>query len=120
MIEHDKRELLDIVREIAKDEEIVDAVTELEELIAVYLEDEFLERESVAEKVHELLDRLSKSKHIPKSTHLKMKMLVGDIAKNRARVKDIVHRFNQVGGDDRQGRVWILAQLAKEKLLSEQ
>ena len=55
LIEHDKKELLESVKELQRDEEIIDAVTELEELIAMYLEDsKSLEPESVAEKVHEL------------------------------------------------------------------
>ena len=51
MIEHDKKELLESVKELQRDEEIIDDVTELEELIAMYLEDsKSLEPESVAEK----------------------------------------------------------------------
>ena len=110
---------MESVNEVQRDEEIIDAVTELEELIAVYLEDEFLERESVAEKVHELLDKLSNSKHVQKSLLLKIKFLVNDIAKNRVRVREIVRRFNQAG-DDSKSRLWIIEQLAKEELLSEQ
>ena len=120
LIEHDKKELLESVKEIEKDdEEIIDTVTELEELITVYLQDEFLDRESVAEKVLEILNRLSKSKHIPKSRLLKIKMLLNDITKNRARVREIVARFIQAG-DDSKNRLWIIEQLAKEKLLSEE
>ena len=119
LIEHDKKELVELVNEIEKDEEIVETVTALEEFIKIYLEREFLERESVAEKIHELVDRLSNSKHIPKSVLVKIKMLVNDIAKNRERVREIVNRFNQAG-DDSKSRLWIIEQLAKEKLLSEQ
>ena len=65
LIEHDKKELLESVKELQRDEEIIDAVTELEVLIAMYLEDsKSLERESVAEKFHELLDKLSKFNHV--------------------------------------------------------
>ena len=46
-----------------------------------------------------------------------MKMVV--IAKNRVRVREIVRRFNQAG-DDSKSRLWIIEQLAKEELLSEQ
>ena len=112
--------MLESVKEIEKDdEEIIDTVTELEELITVYLQDEFLDRESVAEKVLEILNRLSKSKHVPKSRLLKIKMLLNDITKNRARVREIVARFIQAG-DDSKNRLWIIEQLAKEKLLSEE
>ena len=98
--------MLETVSELQRDEEIIDAVIELEELIAMYLEDEFLDRESVAVKVHELLDKLSKSKHIQKSLLLKIRMLVNDIAKNHVRVREIVRRFNQAG-DDSKSRLWI-------------
>ena len=46
-------------------------------------------------------------------------MLVNDIAGNRVRVREIVRRFNQAG-DDSKSRLWIIEQLAKEELLSEQ
>ena len=41
------------------------------------------------------------------------------LAKNRVRVREIVRRFNQAG-DDSKSRLWIIEQLAKEELLSEQ
>ena len=121
LVKHDKKELLESVSELQRDGETIDIVSELEVLITAYLEDEFLERESVAGKVHELLDQLSKFEHVPKSTLLKIKMLLGDIVKNRARVKEIVTRFSRAAaGDDKKARLWTLAQLAKEELLSEQ
>ena len=46
-------------------------------------------------------------------------MLVNNIAKNRVQVREIVRRFNQAG-DDSKSRLWIIEQLAKEELLSEQ
>ena len=46
-------------------------------------------------------------------------MLVNDIVKNRVRVREIVRRFNQAG-DDSKSRLWIIEQLAKGELLSEQ
>ena len=46
-------------------------------------------------------------------------MLVNDIAKNRVRVRGVVRCFNQAG-DDSKSRLWIIEQLAKEELLSEQ
>ena len=99
---------------------VIDAVTELEALIAMYLEDsKSLAPESVAQKIHELLDKLSKSKHVRKSLLLKIKMLANDIAKNRVRVREIVRRFNQPG-DDNKSRLWIIEQLAKGELLSDQ
>ena len=73
----------------------------------MYLEDsKSLAPESVAEKVQ-------------KSFLIKIKLLVNDIAKNRVRVREIVRRFNQAC-DDSKSRLWIIEQLAKEELLSEQ
>ena len=119
LIEHDKNELMEIVAEIEKDDNIIEAVTALEDMIKIYLEREFLNKESVAVGIHELVDRLSGSEHIPKSTLLKIKMLVNDIAENRERVKEIVNRFN-LAGDDKEMRLWVIEQLAKEELISEQ
>ena len=119
LIEHDKKALLEIMNEIEREDAIVETVTSLEELINIYLEREFLNRESVAEKIHELVERLSANKNVEKSTLLRIKMLVNDIAGNRSRVKEIVNRFNQAG-DDKKTRVSVLASLAKEELISEQ
>ena len=85
----------------------------------MYLEDEFLDRESVAVKVQELLDKLSKSKHVHKSFLQRIRLLVNDIAKNRVPVREIVRSFDQAG-DDSKSRLWIIEQLAQEELLSEQ
>ena len=46
-------------------------------------------------------------------------MLVNDIARNRSRIKEIVHRFAQAG-DDKNMRLWVIENLAKEELISEQ
>ena len=119
LIEHDKKALLEITNEIEREDAIVETVTALELLIKIYLEREFLNRESVAGKIHELVDRLSGDKNVEKSTLLRIKMLVNDIAGNRPRVKEIVNRFNQAG-DDKKTRVSVLASLAKEELISEQ
>ena len=45
-------------------------------------------------------------------------MLINDIERNRQRVKSIVNRFSQAG-DDRDSRLWIIKQLAKENLVTE-
>ena len=49
LIEHDKKALLEITNEIEREDAIMETVTALEELIKIYLEREFLKRESVAE-----------------------------------------------------------------------
>ena len=53
LTKHDKKELLDIVNELKKHEEIVDVITELEELIGLYLEDDFIDGESIVGKINE-------------------------------------------------------------------
>ena len=119
LIEHDKKALLEITNEIEREDAIMETVTTLEELIKIYLEREFLKRESVAENIHELVERLSANKNVQKSTLLRIKMLVNDIAANRARVKEIVNRFNQAG-DVKATRLFLFENLKKEELISEQ
>ena len=108
-------ELLELVTGIEKDE----TVTALEELLKIYLEQEVSDREAIGEKIHELVDSLSNSEHIRKSTLVKIKMLVSDIAKNWKRVKEIVNRFNQAGNDKKM-RLWVIKQFAKEGLITQQ
>ena len=121
LIQHDKKELLELVAEIVKDDNIIDRATALENLVKIYLEQEFLERDgdAIDTKILELVDSLSSSKHIGRSIMLKIKMLINDIEKNRQRVKEIVNRFNQAG-DDNKSRIWVIEQLAKGDLITEQ
>ena len=115
MIQHDKKELVDILATIEKTDDIIDVVTTLENVIKIFVERDFLEREQIDEEILQLVDSLSSSRDISKATLLKIKMLVSDVEKNRARVKDVVTRFNQVGQDTKM-RLWLL----KENLLTEQ
>ena len=121
LIQHDKKELQELVTEIEKDDDIIDTVLSLEELLGIYLEEEFLERDgdAIDGKLIELVNSLSGSKNISKASLIKIKMLITDIERNRQRVKDIVNRFSQAG-DDRDSRLWIIKQLAKENLIMEQ
>jgi hypothetical protein len=48
LIQHDKKELQELVTEIEKDDDIIDTVLSLEELLGIYLEEEFLERDGDA------------------------------------------------------------------------
>ena len=120
LIQHDKKELQELVAEIEKDNDIIDTVLSLEELLDIYLEEEFLERDgdAIDAKIIELVNSLSRSKNISKASLIKIKMLINDIERNRQRVKDIVNRFSQAG-DDRDSRLWIIKQLAKENLVTE-
>ena len=121
LIQHDKKELQELVAGIEKDEDIIDTVLSLEELLNIYLEQEFLERDgdAIDGKIIELVNSLSRSKNISKASLIKIKMLINDIERNRQRVKSIVNRFSQAG-DDRDSRIWIIKQLAKENLITEQ
>ena len=120
LIQHDKKELQELVAGIEKDEDIIDTVLSLEELLNIYLEQEFLERDgdAIDGKIIELVNSLSHSKNISKASLIKIKMLINDIERNRQRVKSIVNRFSQAG-DDRDSRLWIIKQLAKENLVTE-
>ena len=119
LIEHDKKELAEIIKEIEKSGDVKDTVMELESLSKIFLEREFLERVSVAEEMLELVERLSGSKYISKATLVKINILINDIVKNRKRVKEIVTRFNQAG-DDAKDRLSILKDLVKANLISDQ
>ena len=121
MIHHDKKELQELVAEIEKDDDIVDTVTAIEELINIYLEQDFLERDgdAIDESIIGLVNSLSRSKNIGKATLLKIKMLINDIEKNRQRVKNIVHKFNQAG-DDSTSRIWVIKEMVKENLITDQ
>ena len=60
LIQHDKNKLWELIKEFRKDvgEDILDTVLELEELVDVYLLDEFIESESVLTKIDELIIKL--------------------------------------------------------------
>ena len=121
LIQRDKKELQELVAEIEKDNDIIDTVLSLEELLGIYLEEEFLERDgdAIDRKIIELVNSLSGSKNISKASLIKIKMLIIDIERNRQRVKDIVNRFSQAG-DYSDSRLWIIKQLAEENLIIEQ
>ena len=103
------------------DDDIIDTVSSLEELLKIFLVEEFLQRDgdAIDAKIIELVNSLSRSKNISKASLINIKMLINDIERNRQRVKDIVNRFSQAG-DDRDSRLWIIKQLAKENLIMEQ
>ena len=60
LIQHDKKELQELVTEIEKDDDIIDTVLSLEELLGIYLEEEFLERDgdAIDGKIIELVNSL--------------------------------------------------------------
>ena len=82
LIQHDKKELLDVVNEFRKkvDGDFLDTLLELEELVDVYLLKEFLEKEPIRIKMDEVRRKLEGSAAIPKSKQHRQKMLFDDIA----------------------------------------
>ena len=88
---------------------------ELEGLVDAFLQDKFLENESVLPKLDEIRKKLEDS-NIPKSKQHRLKMLIDDIANNRYRVTSILRRLNNSEDDIKN----ILKVLAREKLLSDE
>ena len=117
-IQHNKKELLELMNEFRKyvDEDFLDTVLELEELVDVYLLEEFLEKEPIKIKIDEVRRKLEGSAAILKSKQHRLKILLDDIAQNRHRVKTILMRMADADGEE----AFTLKQLAREGLLSEE
>ena len=79
---------------------------ELEELVDVYLLEEFLEKEPIRIKIDEA---------ILKSKQHSLNILLDDIAQNRHRVQTFLRRMADADGEE----AFNLKQLAREELLSE-
>ena len=120
LMQHDKKELLELVNEFRKDigDDFLDTVLELEELVDVYLLKEFLEKESIRIKIDKVRRELEASAAIPKSKQHRLKMLLDDIGQNRHRVQSILKRLAEAGGEEQLS--FTLEQLAQEELLSEE
>ena len=88
-IQHDKKELLELMNEFRKDvdEDFLDTVLEFEELVDVYLLEEFLEKEPM---------KKLEGSVILKSKQHRLKILLNDIAQNRHRVQTIFMRIADV------------------------
>ena len=95
LTQHDKKELLELIKEFRKDvgEDFLDTVLELEELVDVYLLDEFIDSESVLTKIDKLRRMLDNSAAIPKSNQHRLHILLDDINQNRYRVQTILKRL---------------------------
>ena len=96
----------------------LDGVQELEELIQVYLLDEFIDAVPIIEKIDVLIKRLEHKHSIAKSQQHRLKMLVDDIAHNRYRVQSIIKRMADAQGEKE--IMFTLKQLVREELLSEE
>ena len=68
-IQHDNKELLELMNEFRKDvdEDFLDTVIELEKLVDVYLLEEFLEKEPISIKIDEVRRKLEGSAAVLKS-----------------------------------------------------
>ena len=121
LIQPDKKELMELIHKFRKDADAIDAVQELEELIDVYLLDEFVDGEQpILEKLDAARAKLEhSSSSIHKIKQLRLKILLDDIARNRHRVQSIIKRTANVMGE-KEGMALILKQLAREKLLSDE
>ena len=89
------------------DEDFIDTVLELEELVDVYLLEEFLEKEPIMIKIDEVRKTLKGSAAILKS---KQNKLLDGIAQNRHRVQTMLMRMADADGEE----AFTLKQLARE------
>ena len=116
-ISHDKKDLVELLTEIKDEaeEEYLDLVLELEGLVDIFLQDEFLENEPVLPKLDKILKNLQDS-NITKSKQQRLKMLLYDIDNNRYRVNSILRRLNNSQDDIKN----VLKRLIREELISEE
>ena len=111
LIEDDKKELTELIKEMKQDEEYIDTVQELDELIEYFLE-QFLDGEPIMTKLDEVIRKLD---FIPKSKQHRLKMLLGDISQNQKRVHSILTRLSETSNVPS-----VLKQRIKEGLISEE
>ena len=99
------------------DEEFVDIVLDIEKLLEIFIEAEFLDGELIRPQIDKLLNKLETSE-IPKSNRHRIKMLLDDIIKNRYRVDQIIQRL--MDAEDKDEMSTILQMLVREGLLSDE
>ena len=94
VITHDKKEANDLLKKFKDEatEESMDNVLELDDLVQVLFDGDFIDGEPVMLKIKDLFTLLENSS-IPKSEQLRLKMLLTDIKKNRHRIYSILIRF---------------------------
>ena len=119
IIQHDKEELLQLMEELKDDidEEFMDIVLSIEKLLEIFFEEGFLDGEPIRPQIDDLLNKLETSE-IPKSNQHRIKMLLGDIAKNRYRVEEIIQRL--MDEEDKGQMSTILQMLVREGRLSDE
>ena len=116
IIQDDKVELMDLLKkfkeEAGGEEDYIDTVNELEELIEIFLTDEFLDGNPIITQINDLRRKLEDSP-ISKAKQQRLKMLLNDIKNNRYRVYSILTRLH-----DAEDMSNVLPQLVQEELLS--
>ena len=80
-------------------EDFLDIVLELEELVDVYIVDEFIDSELVLKENDELRRKLD-SLAIPKPKQLRLHTILSDINQDRHRVQTILKRLAEAEGDE--------------------
>ena len=119
IIHHDKEELLQLMEELKDDidKEFMDIVLNIEKLLEIFFEEEFLDGEPIRPQIDDLLNKLETSV-IPKSNQHRIKMLLDDIAKNRNRVEGIIQRLMDAKDKDQMST--ISQMLVREGRLSDE
>ena len=119
IIQHDKEELLQLIEELKDDidKEFMDIVLDIEKLLEIFFEEEFLDGELIRPQIDELLNRLETSE-IPKSNQHRIKMLLDDITLNRYRIEQNIQRL--MDAEDKEAMSTILQMLVREGLLSDE
>ena len=98
-------------------EDFLGTVLELEELVDVYLLEEFIEKEPIRTKIDEVRRKLEGSPTLKSKQH-RLNILLDDIAQNRYRVQTILKRLAEAEGEEQLS--FILKQLTREELFSEE
>ena len=116
LIQHDKNELKDLLKDFKDEvgEDFTDIVLKLEELVDVFVENDILENERVADSIEGLMRKLEASS-LPKSKLLRFKMLINDIGSNRHRIREILTRLMNNNGEEET----VLNGLQQAELLSD-
>ena len=119
IIQHDKEELLQLMEEFKDDidEKFMDIILDIEKLLEIFFEEEFLDGEPIRPQIDELLNKLE-TPEIPKSNQHRIKMLLDDITKNRYRVEQIIQRL--MDAEDKDEMLTTLQLLICEGLLSDE
>ena len=119
LVTHDKKKMLDLLKDFRDevDEDFINVVHKLEELVDVFLEDEFLNGKSITPMIDELTERKARSfsYHEIKTTQIE-NVILNDINSNRYRVQTILAWFTDA--QNTRDISNILEQLVREEMFS--